>query len=394
MSKRLIDLSSDLKKLRDEGYNLEIYSNYLLVKDIPYVNSKLEIKYGILVSELTMSGEKTDVPNDHVVEFIGETPCDLFGSPLSKIIIDSSKRNLGNELTVQCKFSSKPIPSGKYKDYYDKMTAYANILTSYAQSINPDVKPQTFPVHTATDDDESVFNYLDTASSRAGISFISKKLELTKIAIVGLGGTGSYVLDLVAKTPVKEIHLFDADTFFNHNAFRSPGATSIQELNSKPKKVAYLKSLYSRMHRGIVVHDYNINASNVSELIEMKFVFLCMEGNDSKKIIVENLESFDIPFIDVGLDVGIVDDSLNGIVRVTTSSKSKRDHFRNRVSLADPKTLNEYEKNIQIADLNSLNAALAVIKWKKLFGFYLDFHKEHHSTYSIDCNSLTNDEQL
>jgi hypothetical protein len=40
-----------------------------------------------------------------------------------------------------------------------------------------------------------------------------KKLELGKIAIIGLGGTGSYVLDLAAKTPVKEIHLFDGDKF-------------------------------------------------------------------------------------------------------------------------------------------------------------------------------------
>ena len=53
----------------------------------------------------------------------------------------------------------------------------------------------------------------------------------------------------------------------------------------------------------------------------------------------------------------------------------------------------DYDSNIQVADLNALNAALAVIKWKKLCGFYLDFVKEHHSTYSIDCNMLVNDDQ-
>jgi len=51
---------------------------------------------------------------------------------------------------------------------------------------------------------------------------ITRRLELEKVAIIGLGGTGSYILDLVAKTPVKEIHLFDADALLNHNAFRHP----------------------------------------------------------------------------------------------------------------------------------------------------------------------------
>lgn len=33
-----------------------------------------------------------------------------------------------------------------------------------------------------------------------------------------------------------------------------------------------------------------------------------------------------------------------------------------------------------------LNAGLAVVKWKKLFGFYLDLEGEHFSVLSIDGN--------
>lgn len=67
---------------------------------------------------------------------------------------------------------------------------------------------------------ETVFQYIDTNSSRANIEMINMKLERQKIAIIGLGGTGAYILDMVAKTPVKEIHLFDGDSFDQHNAFR------------------------------------------------------------------------------------------------------------------------------------------------------------------------------
>lgn len=45
-----------------------------------------------------------------------------------------------------------------------------------------------------------------------------------------------------------------------------------------------------------------------------------------------------------------------------------------------------------IADINALNATLAVIKWKQFCGFYQDVVKAHHTTYSINSHSLTRDE--
>ena len=41
-----------------------------------------------------------------------------------------------------------------------------------------------------------------------------------------------------------------------------------------------------------------------------------------------------------------------------------------------------------------MNATLAVIKWKKLCGFYHDFQHEHFSTYTIDGNKLLNEDKL
>ena len=50
----------------------------------------------------------------------------------------------------------------------------------------------------------------------------------------------------------------------------------------------------------------------------------------------------------------------------------------------------EYERNVQIVELNALNAALAVIRWKKHRGFYLDLGGEGRSTYTIDGNHMSN----
>ena len=54
---RPINRSADLNKLRDEGYDLEVRSGCLLVKDIPYVNSSKEIKLGVLVIKLVLADD-------------------------------------------------------------------------------------------------------------------------------------------------------------------------------------------------------------------------------------------------------------------------------------------------------------------------------------------------
>lgn len=392
MSQQLISRSPDLQQLVADGYEVEIIGSHLAIPHVPYVTSKKEVAFGTLVSVLTLAAEATTRPADHVVKFAGKHPCNFDGSEITRIKNQSQREVLDRGLVVDHTFSSKP--PGGYPDYYDKMTAYIAIISGPAEAIDPAVTARTRRV-VPSDDPEAVFTYRDTASSRAGISAVSNKMELEKVAIVGLGGTGSYVLDLVAKTPVKEIHLFDGDRFLQHNAFRSPGAASLDDLKSIPLKVAYFKDQYSRMHRRIIAHDAYVEAANVDQLQGMSFVFLCLDRGSAKRALVEKLEALDVPFVDVGMGVEVVDEALGGVLRITTSSRHKRDHVRakNRIPFSDGDGNNDYARNIQIADLNALNAALAVVKWKKLFGFYRDLDNEHFSTFTIDGNALVNEDQ-
>jgi len=389
MSQDLIARSADLKRLRDEGYDITIRSNHIVINEVPYVNSNRDVKLGTLISELTLNGDIAGPPSTHVALWAGDQPCDQHGAVITAIRHGASSQRIDEGLVANFSFSNKP--SDGYRDYYAKVTTYVAIVTHPAQAIDPRVSPLTFPV-VEDKEDSSPFRYVDTASSRAGIYSITKKLELPKLAIVGLGGTGSYVLDLVAKTPVNEIHIFDGDVFSNHNAFRSPGAASIDDLRAKPRKVDHFCALYSRMRRRIVAHGYHIDATNVDQLREMSFVFICIDEGKGKKVLVEKLEEFGIPFVDVGMGLYEVDGSLAGTVRVTTSTPTQRDHLRKHVGLNEAAGNDEYSRNIQIADLNALNAALAAIKWKKLFGFYKDLDQEHQSTYTINGNDMANEE--
>ena len=385
----LISRSADLKRLEEDSYEVEIRSDHLLLRHIPYVAEDRTIRWGTLVSELSLAGDVTKRPATHVVMFAGDMPCDREGRPLTKIQHSSGRKELGGGLVVDHTFSSKP--SDGYSDYYQKMTTYEAIISAPAQAIDPDVTARTFAVTEAQDED-SVFRYVDTASSRAGIGAVTEKLKNNAVAIVGLGGTGSYILDLVAKTPVREIHLFDGDKFGQHNAFRSPGAPSIETLQAGPEKAAYYRDIYSEMRRNIVAHGY-IGELLVDSLRSMDFVFIAVDKGSPRRFVVEKLEEFGVPFIDVGMGVEEVEGSLLGQLRVTLSTNRSREQVHSTLPLADNDGEDDYSRNIQIADLNALNAALAVIKWKKFLGFYADLEKEHTSLYQVDGNHVVNEDK-
>jgi hypothetical protein len=389
MSQQPISLSTDLQQLRQEGYDITIETGHLLLRDVPYVTASRAIKRGTLVSTLHLAGDITLPPETHVTYFIGEYPCDANGAPLTRIMAGGGQ-TLAAGLSVHHTFSSKPA-SGGYANYHEKMTTYVRILEHEAHEIDANVTAKTFALVLASE--ESVFEYEDTASSRAKITALTDKLRSHMVAIVGLGGTGSYILDFIAKTPVRGIHLYDGDRFGQHNAFRSPGAPSIDDLRQIQNKATYYRMAYARMRKHIIDHPYHLAATNVAELRQVSFVFLCIDRATARKLIIEHLDAFGVPFIDVGMGIPRSADALTGILRVTTSTPSKRSHVQALVPLADVDVENEYDTNIQIADLNALNAALAVIKWKKLCGFYEDTRHEHHATYTVRANMLINEEE-
>lgn len=383
----LINHSPDLKRLQDEGYKLELRDKHLLVHRIPYVNSSSEIGEGVLVTDLELAGNKTTKPDNHVIHFMGDQPCDKDGNIITSIKHNTTTRDLSKGITVNRSFSNKPKPNG-YKDYYHKITRYIGIISAPAISMDSSKTARVYEVIKAAEE-ESVFNYMDTNSTRAEIGIISEKLEGHKIGIIGLGGTGSYILDQVAKTPVQEIHLFDGDRFLQHNAFRSPGAPSIKQLGKQYFKTGHFKMIYSKMHRGIKSHSKYLDESNLSLLEELDFVFLCIDKGSAKKEIIDYLIDNEIPFIDAGLDVNVAGQTLLATVRSTLVADQMTSHIPSRISLTD-RDADEYASNIQIADLNALNAIMAVIKWKKYVQFYQDEEKEYCSLYDTNVNEMYN----
>jgi len=389
MLQQQINRSTDLKRLRDEGFEIEVKGGYLIIHHIPYVNGNREVKFGKLISTLSLNNDVTIKPDNHVISFMGEYPCNNDGSIITAIQHSGQQNQaLFDGIVINFSFSNKP-PNG-YNNYYDKVTRYAEIISAPAKSIDKTVTAKTFKVIIDTED-ESVFKYIDSNSSRANIFQLNSKFKGQRVAIIGLGGTGSYILDFVAKTPVDEILLFDADEFLQHNAFRAPGAASVESLNKRLKKVHYFTEIYSQMRNGIIPYAENVTEENIELLKGVSYVFICIDNNSAKGHIISKLRDFGVVFFDVGLGVNVTDENLIGILRVTTVTPSKFDHISTRI-VFDTMDDNEYATNIQIADLNALNALMAVVKWKKMSGFYQDLKQEFNSTYTVNTSQLINED--
>ncbi len=126
------------------------------------------------------------------------------------------------------------------------------------------------------------------------------------------------------------------------------------------------------------------------ELGAFHTVFLCMDGHSIKARILETGISYNILLIDVGMGLHRAGDSLAGTLRTTAFYSGNHDHAEHCVDLAGDDAEGEYDRNAQLAELNALNAALAVIKWKKVRGFYNDLTTELNCEYVIDGNKLMN----
>jgi hypothetical protein len=387
MSRKLFSRNEDLQRLRADGYFVRIIDEKFLTVQVPYVNDRREVASGTLVTPLELAGDITHKPvKDHVVHFDGDFPCDARGTRLN-VGGEGQRREMGPGVFVRHSFSQKP--DGGYADYHHKMTTYHAMLAAPAGVLDSSIKSRPFSAP-EDDDPDSIFEYPDTASGRSGTATLAALLKKDIIALIGLGGTGAYMLDKVAKTPVPEIRLFDGDDFLNHNAFRAPGAASLEELREAPKKVDYFKALYSRVHRGIKAFPVKLGPSTVHLLDGVTFAFIAMDDGPEKLAVFEKLEAIGASFIDVGMGLTLEDLSLGGILRATLSMPARRDIARKRVSFAPKEAGGVYETNIQVADLNSLNADLAVIRWKRLRGYYRDLENELHTSYTTDGNMLLN----
>lgn len=382
----LVSRNDDIRRLVERGYAVTFDSNYLVVRDIPYLGPERQLMWGAIVTLLEFIDDARVKQQNHQVSFAGGAPHGLDGKPIPNIgdtphtvlLSDAEPR-----VVVERQFSNKP--DAGYADFFDKIERYVTIISGPAMELHG-VTPLTFRAYEPAPD-ESVFKFRDMLTARAEIGDLAAAFKEEVVAVIGLGGTGGYVLDFMVKTPTREVRGYDADGYHVHNAYRSPGRLEPHELGQSKAEVYAAR--YENFRHRLTIETKFIDADSHDELNGVTFAFVCVDKGTARAAIIELLIAKGIPFIDVGMGLARRGGPIKGSMRVTHFGKENAEAVRamNLVPTHDAQD-NIYKTNIQIAELNALNACLAVILYKKHLGFYVDDAPLFHLLFEIGDMSM------
>ncbi|MGY4197355.1 ThiF family adenylyltransferase [Bradyrhizobium sp. USDA 4520] len=391
MFQELVSHNDDIRQLLLKGYAIALDSNHLVVRDIPYLDDKGHLCWGAIISKLVPTTKQRFVQDDHQVYFAGSHPHGLDGKPIRNLGGGLHKITLASpDVVVERSFSNKPGPNG-FPNHFAKIESYVTIISGPAME-RYNANPLTFRSD-KTAAGESVFRFSDSLTSRAEIGDLAKLFKDEVVAIIGLGGTGSYVLDFLVKTPVARILGFDRDPYYVHNAFRSPGRLMEEGELERPKAEVY-QGRYENFREGLSLIPKFIDASCEGDLKDVTFAFVCVDKGSSRRDIFDLLMKLQVPFIDVGMGLHRKQGPIDGKLRATYYDPANAQAMRDRdfAELSDQPD-DEYRVNVQIAELNALNACLAVTRYKQLKGFYLDESDFDHMFFNVNDMKVYGEER-
>ncbi|MDE2824437.1 MAG: ThiF family adenylyltransferase, partial [Chloroflexota bacterium] len=111
--------------------------------------------------------------------FAGEFPCDDGGTPIEALRHSSNRQELAEGLWVDHYFSARPL-AGVYNDYHHKLTHYAQVMGRCARRIDPGAVSRSGRLVLSPDENDP-FVFMETASSRAGITRLNERLSGERI---------------------------------------------------------------------------------------------------------------------------------------------------------------------------------------------------------------------
>lgn len=337
------------------------------------------------------AGEERIVQDDHQIYFAGGVPYGLDGQPIPNLGGGPTTLPLSDAspvVKVERSFSNRPKDTGKFTDFFHKVESYVTIIAGPAIDKHG-ANPLTFRVVDSAPR-HSPFKVRDTLTSRAEIGDLSAKFHDDVVAVIGLGGTGSFLLDLLVKTPIRELRGFDADEYYVHNAFRSPGKTDLDEIGQGKAEV--YQARYDNFRTGLNIQHKLIDATCADDLKGVTFAFVSVDKGTARAGVFELLIALGIPFIDVGMGLDRGRGPLSGMLRVTYYPPERARELRDKglAELVDrPDDL--YRSNIQIGELNALNACIAILRFKQLRGFYYEDQPYYHLLFGVGNLTLMGD---
>lgn len=283
----LVNHNPFVKNLHDQGYELDFVGNYFVIYGLPCLDQNGGLQFGDLCSPVALGDGGAIAPQGtHQVWWRGAKPHAQGGTELG-IGIVATQVQIAPDLTTDYAFSLKlredGQPARNYESFQEKIETYLAVIVQPALVAYPDATPLR-GIERRAAEQKSPLRLPDTASANYHINDIADLLRGKNVAIIGLGGTGSYILDFVARTHLASIALFDDDVVHIHTLFRFPGF--IENAVGKPK-VDALAQQYGKWHSGITAVPERIDAENVDRLRAFDFVFVAVDDGPARRFITD-----------------------------------------------------------------------------------------------------------
>jgi predicted ThiF/HesA family dinucleotide-utilizing enzyme len=362
-----------VQDLHELGFDADFVGGYFVLYALPYLDQAGALQHGDLFTPVNLGAQGVIEPGGtHQVWWRGGRPHGPGGVELG-VSANPAPVQIVPDVTTDLAFSLKLLNEHhqlrEYVSFQEKIETYLDVIVRPAVTAHPGATPLR-GIERRAREQGSPLRLPDTMSANYGVNDIADRLRGKRVAIIGLGGTGSCILDFIVRTHLDAITLFDGDKVHVHTLFRIPGVLG-RGVIGKPK-VEVLAQHYDAWHAGISPVPERITADNVERLRGFDFVFVSVDDGPSRRLIVDWLSREGISFVDCGMGLNrSFGNALNGVVRITGVDRAA---YERTVDTPCLPTVNpadaEYRKQAQIIELNALNACLAVVRFKQHFGLY------------------------
>jgi molybdopterin-synthase adenylyltransferase len=228
------------------------------------------------------------------------------------------------------------------------------------------------PMSTGEDVVDLQFDRQVRAFGRSG----QKTLQRMRIAIVGLGGTGSVIAQQLMHLGIREFILVDPDQLEVSNLNRVVGAR-VGDIGRSKVEIAqrFLEGFSSEVRVRAVIGDV-VHASVARGLVDADLIFCCTDSHGSRSVVQQVAYQYLLPCIDIGSSITARSGEVTGIfgrvqllgpdqpclwcTGLLNSEEVRRDLMNEFERKADPYIQGAQEPAPSVISLNSTVVSLAV----------------------------------
>ena len=358
------------QEARRRGWTIGVDHDRISVSEVPYRRKDGEAGRCQIAVETQDDGLTMKAPEhggaSHAARLIGVSEGCAYqanGEPVGNV--------LWTDGTNECVISIKR-DDGEYENVWHALFVYTVRVAGEVGREEREQVERVFEFEIAGEDSRDMRAWRDRARGQ-------------RIGIVGLGGVGLWILDLMSKTDVSEIMIWDGDEIEGRNLLRAPGWAGQDAIGKN--KARFFGEHYQRMRKGITIYPEYWQPDEPADVLgDLDFVFVAVDKAETRTALCEKLEQTGVPFIDVGMGIELRQGRVGGSCQVFFSGEDPG-RWRIGIPTAEGEGEDEYYE-LQLADLGALNAALAVGTWRRHIGQYEGEAKDWLIRYWIENNDL------